>query len=335
MTSILTSRPASPPFVSDAQVTERLVRHHARTFSLASRFLPAAKRRAVLALYAFCCVADDLVDAGLTPRDAAQVRQRLAEYGRQLVWAGEGGRLPDPVWRELQWAMQAYHVPLAVLAELLAGVERDLAPVRYATWGALARYCEGVASTVGEMCTWVFGVVGGAAERERALGYARTLGVAMQLTNILRDVGEDAARGRCYLPEQDLERFGLTSGEVLGARLPARDERWSRFMAFQVGRARALYAEARPGIALLHPDSQRCAIACAEGYEGILGAIEANGYDSFSVRAHLNTAQRLRVLWMAWRSAPVVPDVRAIGDGPRIPSDFGEAAGPREHATLA
>ncbi|MBI2795914.1 MAG: phytoene/squalene synthase family protein [Gemmatimonadetes bacterium] len=306
-------RPAPWGRETDARATARIVRRHARTFSLASRLLPAPKRRAVFALYAFCRVADDLVDLGLDRPGGATARQALDDLGRALVAACGGATASDPVLRELQWAVREYGVPLRVLQDLLAGVARDLEPQRYASWGDLERYCEGVASTVGVMCTHVFGVTGEGPVRAEALRCAHTLGIAMQLTNILRDVGEDAARGRCYLPDDDLARFGLAAGELRGGTLAARDPRWVGFMGFEVGRARALYAKARPGIALLHPDSQRCATACADGYAGILSAIEANRYDSFGSRARLNAAQRLRVLWSAWRNAPAVAGARLPG----------------------
>jgi phytoene synthase len=160
------------------------------------------------------------------------------------------------------------------------------------------------------MCTHVFCVTGGAAVRRRALAHARTLGVAMQLTNILRDVGEDARNGRCYLPDEDLERFGLDRAAVLAGMAP-RDLRWRALMAFEIDRARALYASAMPGIALLSPDAQRCAAACATGYEAILGAIESNAYDTFGVRAHLGARARASVLWTVWRTRLALPD----GDG--------------------
>ena len=185
--------------------------------------------------------------------------------------------------------------------ELLDGVARDCTPSSYATWPELARYCVGVASSVGEMCTYVFGVVGDDAVRTRALRYARTLGVAMQLTNILRDVGEDARSGRCYLPDADLAQFDLARADVLRGGL-ATDERWRAMMAYEIGRARSLYETAMPGIALLAPDARQCATACAVGYAGILGAIEAIGYDTFTVRARLGTAARASVLWSAWRA---------------------------------
>jgi phytoene synthase len=229
------------------------------------------------------------------------VRRELAAYRRGLD-AALGGRPEGPVFRELAWVVARYHVPAAVLHELLAGVARDLRPTRYETWAELAVYCEGVASTVGEMCTYVFGVAGGPEARECALRYARTLGVAMQLTNILRDVGEDATRGRCYLPHEDLERFGLTAHEVLHDPILPRDPRWRPLMQFQVARARALYDAASPGIALLAPDARRCASACSTGYAAILGAIETQGYDPVSTRARLGHRARLGVLWGAWRA---------------------------------
>ena len=197
----------------DAQWCARIVRGHARTFHYASWLLPAAKRRAAYALYAFCRVADDMVDAAPVAGSASVARQ-LAEFERALE-AALAGRPEGPVFRELRRVLDHHEVPPTVLRELLAGVARDLQPVRYETWRELVTYCEGVASTVGEMCTHVFGVPGGPAVRERALRYARTLGVAMQLTNILRDVGEDARRGRCYLPAEDLAAFGLTADDVL------------------------------------------------------------------------------------------------------------------------
>ena len=313
---------------ADAMHCERVVRAHARTFTLASYLLPARKRRAAYALYAFCRIADDMIDVAASARDPAvtdDVGRRLGEYGRQLGGA-LAGRPRGPVFRELARVVAEYGVPEAALRELIDGVARDLHPVRYATWPDLAGYCEGVASSVGEMCTHVFGVPAGADARVRAVRYARTLGVAMQLTNILRDVGEDARRGRCYLPKEDLATFGMDRDEVLrNAALP-RDERWRPLMAFEVGRARALYEAALPGLALLAPDSQRCAAACATGYAAILDAIQQNGYDTVSMRARLGHWARAAILWDAWRVRPVA-DHAPVGDGPYI--EWGRAAKPR------
>ena len=314
---------------SDAAHCEHIVRGHARTFTLASYLLPAEKRRAAFALYAFCRVADDIVDADVGA-DEALVATRLAEYDRQLSRA-LAGRPAGPVFRELHRVVREYSLPGGVLHELVDGVARDLRPVRYRSWTELALYCEGVASTVGEMCTYVFGVGGDADARARALRYARALGVAMQLTNILRDVGEDARRGRCYLPDEDLARFSLTRGEVMaaareaapvgGAPSPlARDARWRALVAFQIGRARAIYAAAMPGVGLLARDAQRCAAACAWGYAGILGAIEANDYDTLGYRARLGGWARVSVLWDAWRARPTARAI-AIAEGPVLEWD--------------
>ena len=292
--------------VVDASICERIARAHARTFTLASRLLPPAKRRGAFALYAFCRVADDIVDLA-DPRDTAAAARTLSAYDRQLTAVLAGEVLTDPmsmpVFREVAWASREFDVPPALLHELVAAVAQDLAPVHYRSWSELAQYCDGVASTVGVMCTHVFGVRGGTAAFPRALGYARTLGVAMQLTNILRDVGEDARRGRCYLPDEDLAMFGLSREEVLHREGLASDLRWRPFMAYQVGRARALYEAARPGISLLADDAQGCARACSEGYEAILGAIERCRYDSISSRARVDMWSRASILWSAWRGS--------------------------------
>ena len=294
--------------VDDAAQCRQIVRTHARTFWLASHFLPREKRRSAYALYAFCRVADDLVDlsAAASP---GQVALRLAAYRRQLNDA-LAGRPKGAVFRELLHAVEAHGIPSAVLHELLEGVASDCTPSVYATWPELYRYCEGVASTVGEMCTCVFGVVGGEEERRRATTHARVLGVAMQLTNILRDIGEDARNGRCYLPEEDLTTFGLDRDEVRRGAVRPTDTRWQGLMAFEIARARSLYACAMPGIALLAPDAQRCATACAVGYSGILGAIEAIGYDTFASRARLGFGARAAVAWSVWRTPVLWTDER-------------------------
>ncbi len=317
----------------DASTCAVIVKTHARTFTLASYLLPAEKRRAAYALYAFCRVADDLVDRA-TPGTEAQLEQQLTDYERQLS-AALHGRPSSAVFREIAWVTREYEVPPEPLYELLAGVAQDLRPTRYGSWRDLERYCEGVASSVGEMCTHVFGVPGGPEVRTRAVRYARTLGVAMQLTNILRDIGEDAHRGRCYLPEEDLAMFGLTQRELLSNQALPRDERWRPMMAFEVGRARALYEASVPGIALLSHDAHRCARACATGYAGILGAIEAQRYDTISSRARLGRMARMSVLWDAWRFRAAPLDTATVGEGPTLRWDHSPTATSKERVRLA
>lgn len=283
---------------SDALQCERIVRRHARTFTLASYFLPSRKRRAAFAFYAFCREADDIVDSAGSS-DRRVVARHLQSHRRDLMEALEG-RPRGPVFREVLWAVREYSIPGDVLFELHDGVARDLEPGTYETWDDLELYCEGVASTVGVMCAHVFGVPGGQRKLDVAIGHARTLGVAMQLTNILRDVGEDARNGRCYLPIEELKRFSIEREEVLECQTLAGDPRWNRLMTFEIARARSLYESALPGISMLSEDSQRCAAACAIGYAAILDALEQIKYDSVSTRASVGTLARIGILWDAW-----------------------------------
>ncbi len=293
----------------DARVCERVTRQHARTFALASYFLPARKRRAAFAVYAFCRQADDIVDSAadlavdVNATGASDIAAQLAAYRQRLDRALDAAP-DDAVFREVAWATREFRVPPAVLHQLLDGVARDLHPATYASWYDLERYCYGVASTVGVMCTHIFGVTTGATP-ESAVRRAETLGVAMQLTNILRDVGEDARRGRCYLPLGDLARFGIAPAEIADLTVSATDARWQALMRFEIARARALYAEAHSGIASLERDSQRCATACAVGYAHILDAIERIGCDTLTRRARVQLRGKAVVLWHAWkRSGP-------------------------------
>lgn len=292
---------------SDAAHCEGIALAHARTFALASALLPSEKRRGAFAVYAFCRTADDIVDSTATAESSADAAARLSAY-REAAMRALHDTSGSPELRELAWAVRRFSVPRAALESLLSGVGRDLSPVRYRTWTELADYCAAVASSVGEMCAAVFGVAGGSGEHERATRHARTLGLAMQLTNILRDVGEDAARGRCYLPDEDLALFDLARDDVLTGRITDAHDRWSSFMALEIARARGLYREAVPGIALLARDAQRCALACAAGYAEILTAIERGGYDTTARRATVSSWSRGRVFVRSWlRLAPAFP----------------------------
>lgn len=283
----------------ESLVCGNIVRRHARTFALASAFLPLTKRRATYALYAFCRLADDAVDrAGPGGRDA--VRASLRALRTQLDDALNGG-FAGPVMHETAWAIRRYGIPMAPVDELVDGVARDLDPTDYRDWPSLQAYCEGVASSVGELCTHVFGVVGGESTRERAIVCARTLGVAMQVTNILRDVGEDAGNGRCYLPDDALRSVGLSRDQVLARDVNVRSPQWRAMMQHFVAEARALYREALPGIELLAPDARRCAQACAIGYAAILEAIEEADYDTMSMRAHIGFRRKTRLMLSLYR----------------------------------
>lgn len=257
-----------------------------RTFYLASGLLPQEKRRAVRALYAFCRATDDLIDQVPNSEDGARLlsnwQARLSQYPNAF----------DPVL--LAWAdtKAQYRIPTGYQFQLVEGIARDLRQRRYETFADLAEYCYGVASTVGLMVMHIV-----AFRDETALPYAVRLGIALQLTNILRDVSVDWQAGRLYLPLSELAQFGLTEADIARGSV---DERWRGFMRFQIARARAIYAEAEPGIALLAPEGRFAIAAAANLYRAILADIEAHDYDVFHRRAHIGSWGKMRRLPRIW-----------------------------------
>jgi phytoene synthase len=194
----------------------------------------------------------------------------------------------------LAWAdtRRRFGIPQALADELLAGVGMDIGIARYATWADLWIYCYRVASTVGQMSMHITGAV-----HPQAANYAIRLGIALQLTNILRDVGEDARQGRIYLPLADLARFGCPPADLFAGRV---SDRFVALMRFEIARARALYTQAWPGIAMLAPDSRLAVAAAAAVYRAILDRIEAQNYDVFSQRARVSHQAKLAMLPQIW-----------------------------------
>ncbi len=283
-----------------------VTRRHARSFSFASLLLFGARRRAAFALYAFCRRLDDLVDEedGRTePLEHRLARARaliariyvdapqLADPGLGPVSGRAVGALVDEVWDEAELAalrdtIQRFGVPEQPFQDLVSGMEMDVAGHRYATFADLELYCDRVAGTVGLLLCPVLG-----ASDVRAAGAAADLGRAMQLTNILRDVREDLARGRVYLPEDELAAFGL-SRDDLGRGVV--DDRWRAFMRCQIARARAYYGRAAAGVRYLTGfGARRMVKLMGATYGGILDDIEARGHDVFSGRAHVAFSAKL------------------------------------------
>lgn len=278
---------------------ESVIAANSRSFLMASCLLPRQKRQAVRALYAFCRITDDLVDE---PADAdalpADLEVALTAWRGRALTAVANSR--DPV--VLTWAdvRRRFRIPQQYAEQLVDGVAQDIYPHRYETFADLTAYCYRVASTVGLMSMHIIGFSG-----PEAIPYALKLGVALQLTNILRDVGADWLAGRLYLPLEELRLFGLGPEDIEAGQV---DARWRKFMRFQIERNRQLYEEAWPGIALLHRDGRFSIAAAAELYRAILEDIEAHDFDVFSRRAHINTASKLRrlpAIW--WRSQTVRP----------------------------
>jgi phytoene synthase len=261
------------------------------SFYYAFLFLPAARRRAITALYAFCREVDDVVDE---THDAQLAATKLA-WWRQEIGLLFDGKPQHPVTRALQPALQPYGLSAARLNEIVDGVEMDLTQTRYLDFAALERYCHRVAGVVGLLAAGIFGY-----GDPRTLEYARTLGIAFQLTNILRDVGEDARRNRIYLPIEDLQRYGVSANDLLEGR---HSEAFAALMAFQASRARDWYARA---LALLPAEdrrAQRPGLIMAAIYRTLLDEIERDGFQVLRQRTSLTPLRKLWVAWKTWLSA--------------------------------
>jgi phytoene synthase len=269
------------PAAADWARCAEIARTHGRTFYLASRCLSPSRRRAALATYAFCRIADDIVDtAGETGPDAS-----AAALAR---WAEQVEHPDDPVAVAFAATRARFGIPVQPVHDLLVGIGMDLTPRRYATWVDLRGYCYHVAGTVGLMVAPILGC-----GDPHALTHAANLGIAMQLTNILRDVGEDAQRGRLYLPLDELESFGCDPEAVLAGR-PGPG--FPGLIAFQVARARSLYADASLGIPALGPSGRLTTLMASRLYAGILTEIEALGCDVFRARARVTSTRKIRAL---------------------------------------
>jgi 15-cis-phytoene synthase len=267
------------------QYCARLTRQHSRSFYLSSALLPSAKRTATRALYAFCRVGDDLID-----RSADDPQAAIKQWSENALAADP--QSDDPVVLAWSHARSVYRIPHLYAEQLINGVARDLHQTRYQTFGELAEYAYGVASTVGLMSMHIVGFSG-----PEAIPYAVKLGVALQLTNILRDVGEDYRSGRVYLPQEELAAFGITEDQIAAGRV---DDRWREFMRFQIARNRLLYKAAWPGIALLNRDGRLAIAAAALLYRGILDDLEAHDYNNFTRRSYVNNRGKLTRLAQAW-----------------------------------
>ena len=266
---------------------ERTARTEARNFYYAFRTLPSRKRRAIYAAYAFCRLCDDIADGGL-PKD--EKRRLLQETRRKL--APGGGSASDPVFTALHETAQAYGIPIRYLDKVIEGVQMDLDRARYETFQDLKRYCYLVASVVGLISIEIFGYTD-----PKAREYAIALGLAMQITNILRDVREDADRGRIYIPLDEMQRFGYTEHDLERGVV---NEPFRNLMRYQAARARRYFDRGKQLIPLLPHDSRACPAMLHNVYSSILGRIEAAGFDVYSRRISLPTHEKFFLLAKTW-----------------------------------
>jgi len=251
-------------------------------------FLPPERRRAITALYAFCREVDDVVDESVEP---AVARAKLA-WWRGEIDAMIAGAPTHPVTRALQPFLSLHGLTREHLQDVIDGMAMDLDRNRYLDFAELERYCHLAAGVVGLMSARIFGY-----REESTLGYARDLGIAFQLTNIIRDVGEDARRGRIYLPQEDLAKFGVTAAQILrGQGGPS----FEALMAFEATRAREWYERAFAQLAPADRQAQRPGLIMAAIYRTLLDEIEHDRYAVLNQRIALTP---LRKLWIAWKTA--------------------------------
>ena len=250
-------------------------------------FLPTERRRAITALYAFCREVDDVVDDTLDPHLAAA---KLA-WWRSEIANMAAGNPQHPVTKALGIFQRSFSISTDRLGEIIDGMEMDLTQTRYLDWPALERYCYHVAGAVGLLAAGIFGYAD-----PRTLEYAKKLGIAFQLTNIIRDVGEDARKNRIYLPMEDLKRFGVPAADLLNGRESAA---FRRLMEFQAARARANFRDAFASLPACDRKAQRAGLVMAAIYQALLAEIERDG---FRVLAQRTSLTPLRKLWLAWKT---------------------------------
>lgn len=271
-----------PRLRSSYETCRRINAQHGKSYYLATLLLPPHKRPHVHALYGFARHADDFVDSMTAPDP-----DRLISWGDDFLRAVRAGGSDDPVAAAASHTMDRYGIPVAYVEAFLHSMRQDITVTSYETYEDLRAYMYGSASVIGLQMVPVLGVVD-----ERAHEHAQLLGEAFQLTNFIRDVAEDLERGRVYLPQDDLERFGVTPDDLRPGpmRPQVRD-----LVRFEVARARDLYAQAAPGIDLLEPASRDCVWTAFHLYGGILDEVEKAGHDVLNRRVTVSRPRRLRI----------------------------------------
>ena len=277
--------------VSPDEYCQQKAAQSGSSFYYSFLFLPTQRRRAITALYAYCREVDDIVDECT---DTGVARTKLAWWRQELarLYAGEA---QHPVTRALRPALEPFGIKHQYLGEIIDGMEMDLSQNRYLDFAALEQYCHRVAGVVGVLAASIFGY-----RDTRTLSYAHTLGLAFQLTNIIRDVGEDSRKGRIYLPLDELRQFKVSAADILHAR---QTEDFSRLMAFQIERAERYYNTAFEQLPQVDRKTQRPGLIMAAIYRTLLREIAADGCKVLSQRTALTPVRKLWIAWKTWITA--------------------------------
>jgi phytoene synthase len=275
----------------------QIAKYHAKTFYLATRFLPKRQQNPIFAMYALLRTVDDLVDLAEDKLTNGQltleeINRSIEEWKIRLRECYAGTHRNDPILTAWQDTLRHYVIPIELPLDLIDGVAMDIEFNPFETFDELYVYCYKVASVVGLMTAEIFGY-----SDKQALKHAIDLGIAMQLTNILRDIGEDVDRGRIYLPLEDLRRFNYSREEFMSKTV---NRNFTDLMKFQIERARKYYASAEKGIPMLDKESRLAVSISSRNYSDILKAIEQNDYDVFTRRAYRSFYQKLSTLPSIW-----------------------------------
>ena len=254
-------------------------------------FLPRERRRAITALYAFCREVDDVVDEASDPQVAAT---KLAWWRTEIAALYEG-KAQHPVTKALSPFTEKFRISREHLDAIISGMEMDLSQARYLDWPGLEKYCHRVASVVGICAAGIFGYTDA-----RTLEYARNLGLAFQMTNIIRDVGEDARKNRIYLPMDDMKQFGVTAADILNGR---QTEAFANLMKFQASRARGFYEKAFAALPEADRRAQRPGLIMAAIYRALLEEIERDGFQVLKGKTSLTPVRKLWLAWKTWVTA--------------------------------
>lgn len=268
---------------------------HGKTYFLATRLLPAAKRPYVHALYGLARYADEIVDRIDSSFTATQRADSLRTWADAFMKDLADGYSADPVAAAAVDTAVRWGIPAEHFEAFFHSMTMDLTVTEYPTYDDLIEYVYGSAAVIGLQMVPIL-----EPRTPRAYDHARDLGIAFQLANFIRDVGEDLQRGRIYLPLDELAAHGVTPEHVRAGRV---DDNWREALADQIGRVRMLQARANPGIAMLAPSSRPCIAAASELYCGIVDEVEANGYDVFTKRASVPIRRRLAVAGPAFAKA--------------------------------
>lgn len=283
---------------------ENVTKTHAKSFYFAAKFLPKYKQKAVYPIYAFCRKIDDEIDETVEENQAKAIQavenwklklEKLYSTEKTQIGKSENNEDQNLVLLAWQDVLKIYKIPRELPLELMQGVLMDTHIKRYETFAELYVYCYRVASTVGLMSSEILGY-----SDARALGFAEAMGIGMQLTNILRDVKEDAQMGRIYLPREDLRAFDVSEEQIFAGEM---NENFAALIKFQIERARNYYREGEKGIALLEKDSRFTVLLASRIYGKILDEIEKQDYDVFKRRAHTTKGQKLSSIPRIWLEA--------------------------------